>query len=111
MYEFAILALGGLIVAKSVDLLGHLGLEGMHKAAKLFVSAVVGFAYAYLFDYSVFAAWDVAVRSEFVGTLGTGLFMAGLAGVWHEALVLMREWAHRYHGEATEIEARMHRAA
>lgn len=111
MYEFAILALGGLLVAKTVDFLGHLAPKDVHRSAKLLVAAVAGVAYAYFFDYSLFAAWDTTVRSDWIGTVATGLFMAGVASVWHELLGLMRERAHRYHGEASEIEARIHRAA
>jgi hypothetical protein len=110
VYEFAILAFGGLITAKTVDLLRHLTKE-MQKAGVLFLSAAAGVGYAFLLDFSLFAHWGVGVRADWIGTLATGLFMGGLAGAWHEGLGVMREWAHRYHGEATEIEARMHRAA
>lgn len=109
MYEFAILALGGLVVAKSVDILR--GLRSFNATAVTFVSMVVGVAYAFGFDFSLFAAWDVGVREAWMGTVATGLFMGGMAGAWHHTLGVMREWAHRSHGEASEIEARLHRAA
>ena len=110
MYEFGIVLLGGLITAKTVDVLRHLG-KDVSKAGVVFLSALCGVGYAYLFDYSLFAGWGIAVRADWIGTLATGLFMGGLAGAWHQALGLMREFAHRYHGEATEIETRVKRAA
>ncbi len=111
MYEFAIVALGGLLVAKTVEFLGRLAPNEVHTSVKLFAAALAGVAYAYLFDYSLFGAWDIGVRSAWIGTVATGLFMAVVASVWHEALELMRGRAHRYRGEASEIDARMQRAA
>lgn len=110
MYELAVMLFGGLVTAKTVDFVRHL-VKDMNKAMVLFLSGLVGVGYAFLLDYSVFAGWGIAVRTEWLGTIGTGLFLAGLAGGWHEFLGVLREWAHRYHGEATEIEARLHRAA
>lgn len=110
MHEFAILLFGGLITAKSVDFVRHL-VRDMHKGVVLLVSGLIGVGYAFLASYSLYAAWGVSVRSSWVGTTMTGLFMAGIAGGWHELLEVMREWAHRYHGEATEIESRLQRAA
>lgn len=110
MYEFGVLMLGALLTAKTVDFVGHV-YKDLSAAGKLVLAAVAGTAYAYLFDFSLFAGWGVSVSSDTVGTVGTGLFMMGLAGFWHELLGLMREWAHRYHGEASEIEARIRRAA
>lgn len=110
VYEFAILVLGGLVVAKTVDFLRN-PLKDVSKAAVVLLAMAVGVGYAYLFDYSIFAAWGVDVRAAWIGTLATGLFMGGLAGAWHQVLGMAREWAHRYHGEATEIEARLGRAA
>lgn len=110
MYEFAILLFSGLALCKAVDVWRHYakGLDaGMHMLATL----GLGVGLAYLLDYSMFAAWGVSVRSEHVGNIVTGFVMAGFAGAWHQALGLMREWAHRYHGEASEIEARLRRAA
>lgn len=110
MYEFAILLLGGLVTAKAVDFLRGLAKE-MHGSGVLLLTGLVGVGVAFLMDFSIFTGWGVAVRADWVGTLLTGLFMGGLAGAWHHSLGMMREWAHRYHGEATEIEARLHRAA
>lgn len=110
MYELGIIVFGGLVTAKTVDFVRHL-VKDLNKAMVLFLAALVGVGYAYLFDFSVFAEWAIGVRADWIGTLATGLFMGGLAGGWHEALGVMREWAHRYHGEASEIEARLQRAA
>ena len=111
MYEFAILLLGGALVLKTVDFLAGLSPKEMGRGMAVLVSAIIGIVYAYLFDYSVFAAWDIDVRSATIGVLATGLFMSALADVWREMLALFHEWAHRYQGEASEIEARLGRAA
>ena len=111
MYEFAILLLGGALVLKTVDFLGHLSPKELGRGMSVLVSAIVGVVYAVLFDYSVFAAWGVSVRSAVIGVIATGLFMSALADVWREMLALFHEWAHRYQGEASEIEARLSRAA
>src|SRR5690242_19084533 len=109
MYELGILVLGGLVTAKTVDLCRH-ALKDVNKAMVLFASAAVGVAYAFLMNYSLFSGWHIGVRADWIGIAMSGLFMAGVAGAWHEMLGMMREWAHRYHGEATEIEARLKRA-
>ena len=110
MYELGILLFGALVTAKTVDFARHL-YKDMNKAMVVLVAMLMGAGYAYLFDFSLFAGWGVGVRTDWMGTLATGLFMGGLAGGWHEVLGVMREWAHRYHGEATEIEQRIKRAA
>ncbi len=110
MYEFAVLLLAGLVTAKLVDLVRH-ATKDVPKAGSLLIAAAVGIGLAYLLDFSIFAAWGVGVRAETIGVIVTGLVLAGVAGVWHEAIELMRERAHRYHGEATEIEARLRSAA
>ncbi|HVE92735.1 MAG TPA: hypothetical protein VNE62_10640 [Actinomycetota bacterium] len=95
MYEFTILLLGGLLTLKTVDLLDHLTPKSMHAAAAVVVSALIGIGYAFLFDFSVFAAWDIGVRSEVVGTIATGLFMSALASVWPAMLGAVSGWIHR----------------
>jgi hypothetical protein len=109
MYEFAILVLAGLATAKTVDLLRSFA-KDLPKSGVLLATMAVGVAYAYLLGFSVFAGWGVDVRSGTIGTVGTGLFMAGLAGAWHQSLAMLREHAHRSHGEASAIEARVRAA-
>lgn len=111
MYEFAIMLFGGLLVMKTVDLFRGLTKELDRKGGMVFFAALVGVGYAYLFDFSLFAAWNASVRADWIGTLATGLFLGALAGSWHTVLNWVHEWAHRYHSEASETEARLHRAA
>lgn len=111
MFGFAILLLGGALTLKVVDMIGHLSNRKMRGASAILVSAVVGIGIAYLFEYSVFATWNIDVRSTTLGLVGTGLFMSALADAWREMLAVVHEWAHRYRGEASEIEARLSRAA
>lgn len=110
MYEFAILVFGGLLVAKSVDLVRHMAKE-VERLGVLILWFGAGVGFAYLVDYSIFSAWGVAARSGTIGTLVTGLMVGAFAAVWHEVLGLLHEFTHRYQGEASEIEARLHRAA
>jgi hypothetical protein len=110
MYEFVILALGGLVAAKSVDLVRHLAKE-VERLGVLLLWFAAGVGFAYLVDFSIFSAWGVGARSSAIGTLVTGLMVGAFAAVWHEVLGLVREFTHRYQGEASEIEARLHRAA
>ena len=111
MFGFAILLLGGALILKTVDLVGNLTGHKMRGAASIVLSALVGVGYAYLFEYSVFATWGIDVRSATLGLVGTGLFMSALADAWREMLAVVHEWAHRYRGQASEIEARLSRAA
>ncbi|HVL82389.1 MAG TPA: hypothetical protein VM840_12445 [Actinomycetota bacterium] len=111
MYEFAILLLGGALVLKTVDLFGGLSPKELGRGMTVLTSAIVGVVYAFLFDYSVFAAWGIDVRSATIGLVATGLFMSALADVWREMLALFHDWAHRYQGQASGTEARLGRAA
>ena len=111
MYEFVILALGGALTYKTVDLLGHIVPGRTHRAIGLLLTGVVGVFYAYLTNFSLFASWDVGVRSETIGLAVTGLFFMAMADVWRECVSALAEWAHRNRGQAAEIETRLGRAA
>lgn len=109
MYEFMILALGGALTLKTLDFLR--GFTGeLHGAFSSVLGAAVGIAYAYLFNYSMFAAWGIDVRSATIGMVGTGLFMWAMADVWRECVNLVHEWAHRYRGEAEAVEHKIRAA-
>lgn len=109
MHEFVILALGGALTLKTLDFLRSFTGD-MHGAVSAVFGAAVGIFYAYLFNYSMFAAWGIDVRSETIGMVGTGLFMWAMADVWRETVNLVHEWAHRYRGEAVAAEHRIRAA-
>lgn len=103
MYEFAILALVGLLTVKSVELIGHLTHKTMSGALELLATAAVGVIYAFAFDFSIFAAWGVDVRSETVGLIATGAFMTGLAALWREVTSMVSDWAHKSDSSSARI--------
>lgn len=73
MYEFAIVVLLGIGSFKVVDMLNeYVDLSKIHSLFTI----VVGVAVAWLLDFSLFATWDVPVRSAELGYLGTGLMIA-----------------------------------
>jgi hypothetical protein len=109
MYEFATIALLGLAVCKLVDLAGHVGTPS--RATKVTLAVLIGLGLAWLTDYNVFAGWGQGFRRLWMGTVGTGLVIAGLSAVWHEILDVLSSYARRSNDEATEIESRIPHAA
>ncbi|MFN2543647.1 MAG: hypothetical protein ABR600_03615 [Actinomycetota bacterium] len=109
MYEFATVALLGLAVCKLVDLGGHLGT--MSRAAKITLAVLAGVGLTWLLDYNVYAGWDQLFRKAWMGTVGTGLTIAGISAVWHEILDVLASYSRRSNDQATEIESRIPRAA
>jgi hypothetical protein len=73
VYEFAIVVLLGVGTFKLVDMVGEY--LNLSKITTLF-TIVVGILVAWALDFSLFAQWDVAVRSELLGYVGTGLMIA-----------------------------------
>jgi hypothetical protein len=73
MYEFTILALLGIATFKLLDVVGEW--RDLSPVRSL-VTLVVGVLLAWGLDFSLFAAWDVPVRSELLGYIGTGLMIA-----------------------------------
>lgn len=109
VYTFAIVVLLGLAIAKVVDIVGHL--VPMHRAIPLVLALAGGVGIAWAADYSMFAAWDITLRQEWMGPVGTGLVIGGLAAVWHEVLHVLSSFAKRTEDQAVEIERRYPRAA
>jgi hypothetical protein len=102
VYDFAVVLLMGLVIAKLVDLLRDLGMHGMWSIVTSFVLGIVA---AYLFDFDLFAAWDIGVR-ENLGTLATGLVYGAAASAWHEVLGLVAGLGRKATDEAIELEAK-----
>lgn len=109
MYEFGTVVVIGLLVAKLVDLAGHM--RSLTPATRLALTMLAGLGLAWALDYSMFAGWGIHFREAYMGTVGTGLVIGAFAAVWHEGLDLLSSIARRQHDQATEIETRIPRAA
>lgn len=73
MYEFAIVVLLGIGVFKVIDMLNeYVDLSKVQSILTIALGAVVCWG----LEFSLFAQWDVPVRSETVGYIGTGLMLA-----------------------------------
>ncbi len=73
MYEFAIVVLLGIGVFKVIDMLNEY--TDLSKIQSLLTIAL-GALVAWALEFSLFANWGIAVRSETVGYIGTGLMLA-----------------------------------
>jgi hypothetical protein len=73
VYEFAIVLLLGIGSFKLVDMLNeYVDLSKVHTLLTIAVGVLVAWAV----DFSLFAQWGIAVRSEALGYVGTGLMIA-----------------------------------
>ena len=109
MYEFATVALLGLAVCKLVDLVGNLG--HLSRAAKITLAVLMGVGLTWILDYNVYAPWNQVFRKAWMGTVGTGLTIAGISAVWHEILDVLGSNSRRSYDQAAEIESHIPRAA
>jgi hypothetical protein len=102
MYEFAIVALLGVAAFKLVDTLAeHVALSALRTP----VTLVFGVLLAWVLDFSLFSSWEIPVRSELLGYIGTGLMIAAAGYALPQALGTVSEVASR------RREARVGRAA
>ena len=97
MYDFAIVILMGLALFKVVDLVEEFvpQLTKFH----LLLTLVLAVAGAVILDYSVFAGWDIDLRTADLGTWVTGLMIAGTTSVWRAAF----HWLGTSEGEEPEV--------
>src|SRR6266568_1891942 len=109
MYEFATIALLGLAVCKLVDLGSNHG--SLSRAAKITLAVLVGVGLTWLLDYNVYAGWSQVFRKAWMGTVGTGVTIAGVSALWHEILDVLSSYSRRSYDQASEIEAHTPRAA
>jgi hypothetical protein len=73
VHEFAIVVLLGIGTFKVVDLLNeYVDLTKVQSILTIGLGAVVAWA----LEFSLFAQWEIAVRSEALGYIGTGLMIA-----------------------------------
>ncbi|MFN2491019.1 MAG: hypothetical protein ABR529_15060 [Actinomycetota bacterium] len=73
MYEFAIVVLLGIGTFKLVDMVTEY--VSLTKVHSLF-TIVLGVIVAWALDFSLFAEWNIPVRSELLAYVGTGLMIA-----------------------------------
>lgn len=106
MYEFAILAFGGLVTWLAMKFVGEHGRD-LNKLGSVALTMALGVGYAYLVNYSLFAAWDIGVRSETIGIVITGFMVAGFSMLWEEATSFFRGHA----GKGADESAKLRRAA
>lgn len=73
MYEFGIVVLLGIGTFKVVDMLNeYVDLSKVQSILTIALGATVCWA----LGFSLFAAWNIDVRSELLGYIGTGLMVA-----------------------------------
>ncbi len=73
MYEFGIVVLLGIGSFKVVDMLNeYVDLSKIHTL----LTIALGVAVAWVLDFSLFAQWNIDVRAEELGYIGTGLMIA-----------------------------------
>ena len=109
MYQFATVALLGLAVYASVNLIRQLGETS--RGLRIFLDLGLGLVVGWVTDYSMFAGWGVTFRSLWMGPVATGLVIGAVAAVWTEIVGLITSYARRSYDEATEIESRIHTRA
>jgi len=83
MYEFAIVVLLGIGTFKLIDMLNEfVDLTKVQSILTMALAAVISWA----LGFSIFEHWNVAVRSETLGFVGTGLIMAAAGYVTPKVL-------------------------
>jgi hypothetical protein len=83
MYEFAIVVLLGIGTFKLIDMLNEfVDLTKVQSVLTMALAAVVSWA----LGFSIFEHWNIAVRSEALGYVGTGLIMAAAGYVTPKVL-------------------------
>ena len=84
MYQFAVVALFGLVALKVTDLAVEL-VPGVERVRTLLTFSLAVLA-AVALDYSLFRAFGIVVREAWMGTVGTGLVIGSLASAWAAVL-------------------------
>ena len=83
MYEFAVVVLLGIGTFKLIDMLNEfVDLTKIQSILTMALAAVVAWA----LGFSIFEHWNIAVRNETLGYVGTGLIMAAAGYVTPKVL-------------------------
>lgn len=102
MYHFAVTVLLGLALFKIVDLVeDHVpALTRWHAVATM----VFGVAGCYALDYSLFSGFGIGLRETWMGSVFTGLVIAGTTSVWRAAF----HWLGSSEGDAPDVRHPIH---
>ena len=109
MYEFATVLFLGLALSVVIDLVGGLG--RLSRPATITLAVLLGIGLTWLLDYNVYAGWSQAFRKGWMGTVATGITIAGISAVWHQVRGVMSSYGGRSYGQATGVDAHTPRAA
>src|SRR6267143_2034389 len=99
MYNFAIVALLGLACWKFMGMLLGLLRIDLDASVRAFLTLGVGVLAAEIIDYSVFSAWGVTLRADWMGPVFTGLIIGAFAYVWHYALGFVEAYGRHHRDE------------
>lgn len=83
MYHFAVVALLALALVKVVDFVVD-QMSGFERMRSL-LTFIGGIGAVWAIDYSLFRAWDIDVRTTWLGIWMTGFMVAGATVVWRAA--------------------------
>ncbi|PWI17952.1 hypothetical protein DI272_30190 [Streptomyces sp. Act143] len=106
MYAFGMLALLGLAVL-IVARVGHRYVQRLPELWA-FTLVALGMGTAWLADFDLFGAWNLAVRNDTIATTLTGFLVAGTAYFWHEVLHFLAGVARKFTDEAKVLEEEQH---
>jgi uncharacterized membrane protein len=102
MYIFAIVVLLGLAVTGVSMIMARFVSMATELWALLLIALGVGAAW--LADFSMFTAWGVPVREDWIGITMTGLAVGGFAAAWYVVLRLFKGLERKYNDEAASFE-------
>lgn len=97
MHTFAVTLLLGLALFKFVDVLEDLAPDTTRYHGLVTLALAVAGVFA--MDFSLFEHWEIALREDWMGTLLTGLTVAGATSVWRAAF----HWLGSSDGEEPEV--------
>ena len=106
MYAFAIMALMGLAVLAVATIADRY----LSLASELWALVLVGLGIggAWLVDLSIFTAWGIPVRANWIGVTLTGVIVAGAAYFWREILGLFAGLTRKFRDQAVTMEKSEH---
>ena len=84
MYEFAVVTLLGLVTLKVTDVLVD-NAPGLDRVRTL-LTFILAIVFAVALDHSMFEAFGIPVREDWMGVVGTGLVIGSLSSAWSTLL-------------------------
>ena len=102
VYEFAIVVLLGIGTFKVVDMLNeYVDLAKVQSLLTIALGALIAWA----LEFSLFASWGIAVRSEALGYIGTGLMIAAAGYATPQVFEHVGEILGHRRGDSTHVRA------